>query len=106
MGARDHPRPVGIVAPDDVLGVAARDVHRPVGQPIQPLGGHLCRLGDPQAGNVEVQSDPFHGGGAGDPENQFQHVDTKIRLAMAALIIGEVGGFAVLLAGFIVGQFG
>ena len=41
-----------------------------------------------------------------DTTNQFQHVDTKIRLAMAALIIGEVGGFAVLLAGFIVGQFG
>ena len=41
-----------------------------------------------------------------DTTNQFQHVDTKTRLAMAALIIGEVGGFAVLLAGFIVGQFG
>ncbi len=41
-----------------------------------------------------------------DTTNQFEHVDTKIRLAMTALIVGELGGFAVLLAGFIVGQFG
>ena len=33
-------------------------------------------------------------------------VDEAVLSENAALIIGEVGGFAVLLAGFIVGQFG
>ena len=40
-----------------------------------------------------------------DTTNQFEHVDTTIRIAMAALIVGEIGGFAVLLAGFVAGQF-
>ncbi|MGE2833185.1 hypothetical protein [Mycobacterium sp. SMC-4] len=40
-----------------------------------------------------------------DTTNQFEHVDTTLRIAMAALIIGEIGGFAVLFSGFIVGQF-
>ncbi len=41
-----------------------------------------------------------------DTTNQFEHVDTAIRVAMAALIVGEIGGFGVLFAGFVVGQFG
>jgi len=40
-----------------------------------------------------------------DTTNQFEHVDTATRMAMAALIVGEIGGFGVLLAGFVVGQF-
>lgn len=40
-----------------------------------------------------------------DTTNQFEHVDTRMRIAMAALIIGEIGGFVVLLSGFVVGQF-
>ncbi|MGE2733361.1 hypothetical protein [Mycolicibacterium vaccae] len=39
-----------------------------------------------------------------DTTNQFEHLDTRLRLAMAALIIGEIGGFAVLFAGFVAGQ--
>ncbi|WP_018179293.1 hypothetical protein [Jongsikchunia kroppenstedtii] len=41
-----------------------------------------------------------------DTTNQFEHADAALHASMAALIIGEVGGFAVLLAGFIDGQFG
>ena len=65
---------------------------------------------------VLVATDEIHDGGSLDYARLLQKLrqqgvarvffDTKIRLAMAALIIGEVGGFAVLLAGFIVGQFG
>lgn len=40
-----------------------------------------------------------------DTTNQFEHVDTTLKIAMAALIIGEIGGFAVLFAGFVAGQF-
>jgi len=40
-----------------------------------------------------------------DTENQFAHPDRALRLGMAALVVGEVGGFGVLLAGFVVGQF-
>lgn len=40
-----------------------------------------------------------------DTTNQFENVDTTVRLAMASLIVGEIGGFAVLLAGFVSGQF-
>lgn len=40
-----------------------------------------------------------------DTTNQFENVDTTVRVAMAALIVGEIGGFAVLLAGFVTGQF-
>lgn len=40
-----------------------------------------------------------------DTTNQFEHIDAKTRAAMAALIVGEIGGFAVLLAGFVAGQF-
>lgn len=40
-----------------------------------------------------------------DTTNQFENVDTTVRLAMASLIVGEIGGFAVLLAGFVTGQF-
>ncbi len=39
-----------------------------------------------------------------DTVNQFQAADRRTALAMALLIAGEVGGFAVLLAGFVVGQ--
>jgi hypothetical protein len=40
-----------------------------------------------------------------DTENQFADPDPAMRIGMAALVIGEVGGFGVLLAGFIAGQF-
>jgi preprotein translocase subunit SecG len=40
-----------------------------------------------------------------DTDNQFAHPDRALRVAMVALIVGEIGGFGVLLAGFIVGQF-
>lgn len=40
-----------------------------------------------------------------DTTNQFENVDTTVRVAMAALIVGEIGGFAVLLTGFVAGQF-
>ncbi|WP_369830482.1 hypothetical protein [Mycobacterium sp. 1245111.1] len=40
-----------------------------------------------------------------DTENQFANPDRALRVGMVALVIGEVGGFGVLLAGFIVGQF-
>lgn len=39
-----------------------------------------------------------------DTVNQFENADRSTELAMAALIVGELGGFGVLLAGFIVGQ--
>lgn len=39
-----------------------------------------------------------------DTVNQFENADRSTELAMAALIVGEIGGFGVLLAGFIVGQ--
>lgn len=40
-----------------------------------------------------------------DTENQFVDPDLAMRIGMVALVIGEVGGFGVLLAGFIAGQF-
>jgi hypothetical protein len=40
-----------------------------------------------------------------DTENQFERPDRALTVAMVALIIGEIGGFGVLLAGFIAGQF-
>ncbi|HEX4392754.1 MAG TPA: hypothetical protein VH084_14635 [Mycobacterium sp.] len=40
-----------------------------------------------------------------DTDNQFEEPDGALKVAMTALIVGEVGGFAVLLAGFVVGQF-
>ena len=39
-----------------------------------------------------------------DTVNQFENADRRTALAMALLIAGEIGGFAVLLAGFVVGQ--
>jgi heme/copper-type cytochrome/quinol oxidase subunit 2 len=39
-----------------------------------------------------------------DTTNQFEHPTTALTVGMVALIIGEIGGFAVLLAGFIAGQ--
>ncbi len=39
-----------------------------------------------------------------DTVNQFENADRGTALAMALLIAGEIGGFAVLLAGFVVGQ--
>lgn len=40
-----------------------------------------------------------------DTTNQFEHPDASLHVSMVALIVGEVGGFAVLLAGFIDAQF-
>ncbi len=39
-----------------------------------------------------------------DTTNQFEHADRGTEVFMALLIIGEIGGFAVILAGFIAGQ--
>ena len=39
-----------------------------------------------------------------DTTNQFEHPTTALTVGMVGLIIGEVGGFAVLLAGFVAGQ--
>lgn len=40
-----------------------------------------------------------------DTVNQFEHAHRRTAVAMVLLIAGEIGGFAVILAGFIVGQF-
>ena len=39
-----------------------------------------------------------------DTDNQFEHPSGSLHAGMGALIVGEVGGFVVLLSGFIVGQ--
>ncbi|MDT5397972.1 MAG: hypothetical protein QOK33_1203 [Mycobacterium sp.] len=39
-----------------------------------------------------------------DTTNQFEHPTMALTVGMVGLIIGEVGGFAVLLAGFVAGQ--
>lgn len=41
-----------------------------------------------------------------DTTNQFEHPTAMLHIGMVALIVGEMGGFAVLLAGFVAGQFG
>jgi len=40
-----------------------------------------------------------------DTVNQFERPDRALKAAMAALIVAEIGGFGVILAGFVVGQF-
>jgi hypothetical protein len=40
-----------------------------------------------------------------DTTNHFEQDNPSTPIAMAALIGGEIGGFAVLLAGFVAGQF-
>jgi hypothetical protein len=40
-----------------------------------------------------------------DTDNQFESAGPPLHLGMILLILGEVGGFAVLLAGFVIGQF-
>lgn len=40
-----------------------------------------------------------------DTTNQFERPTVALHLGMVALIVGEIGGFAVLLAGFVAGQF-
>ncbi|MFZ0832997.1 MAG: hypothetical protein WAM92_07930 [Mycobacterium sp.] len=39
-----------------------------------------------------------------DTTNQFEHPTRALHVGMALLILGEVGGFSVLLAGFVAGQ--
>ncbi|UQX11081.1 hypothetical protein [Candidatus Mycobacterium methanotrophicum] len=39
-----------------------------------------------------------------DTVNQFESPDRALRVQMIVLIVGEIGGFAVLLTGFIAGQ--
>jgi hypothetical protein len=39
-----------------------------------------------------------------DTTNQFEKPDRALAVNMALLIVGEIGGFAVLLAGFVAGQ--
>ena len=41
-----------------------------------------------------------------DTTNQFEHPTATLHIGMVALIVGEMGGFAVLLAVFVAGQFG
>jgi hypothetical protein len=40
-----------------------------------------------------------------DTDNQFEKPDGALKVAMTALIVAEIGGFGVILAGFVVGQF-
>ncbi|WP_231610826.1 hypothetical protein, partial [Rhodococcus sp. CX] len=40
-----------------------------------------------------------------DTTNQFERPDRTTTVAMTALIVGEMGGFSVLLAGFVWGSF-
>ena len=40
-----------------------------------------------------------------DTVNQFENPGRGLEVAMVLLIAGEIGGFAVLLAGFVAGQF-
>lgn len=40
-----------------------------------------------------------------DTTNQFEHPTRGMGVSMALLIVGEMGGFAVVLAGFIAAQF-
>ncbi|UCZ60461.1 hypothetical protein [Mycolicibacterium phocaicum] len=40
-----------------------------------------------------------------DTTNQFEHPSGSLHAGMLALILGEVGGFVVLLSGFVVAQF-
>lgn len=40
-----------------------------------------------------------------DTTNQFEHPSALLHVGMVALIVGEMGGFAVLLTGFVSGQF-
>jgi Ca2+/Na+ antiporter len=53
---------------------------------------------------VAILSYMYHGWKQ-DTDNQFAHPDRGLRAGMVGLVIGEVGGFGVLLAGFIAGQF-
>src|SRR5271155_5169533 len=40
-----------------------------------------------------------------DTDNQFEEPDGALKVAMTALLVVEIGGFGVILAGFVVGQF-
>jgi preprotein translocase subunit SecG len=40
-----------------------------------------------------------------DTTNQFEHPDGGLHAGMLALIVAEIGGFAVLFAGFVAAQF-
>lgn len=40
-----------------------------------------------------------------DTTNQFEHPTSALHVGMIALIVGEIGGFVVLLAGFVAAQF-
>ena len=40
-----------------------------------------------------------------DTTNQFEDFDVPKHISMWLLIVGEIGGFSVLLAGFVAGQF-
>lgn len=47
----------------------------------------------------------IHHGARRDTTNQFEHPTSALHAGMVALIVGEIGGFAVLLAGFVAAQF-
>jgi hypothetical protein len=40
-----------------------------------------------------------------DTVNQFENPGRALKVTMVLLIVGEIGGFGVLLAGFVAGQF-
>jgi Ca2+/Na+ antiporter len=46
----------------------------------------------------------IHHGRKRDTTNQFEHPTASLHAGMWALIVGEIGGFTVLLAGFVAGQ--
>lgn len=52
---------------------------------------------------VAIASYTAHGAKR-DTTNQFEHPSAGLHAGMVALVIGEIGGFAVLLVGFIAGQ--
>lgn|SRR5690349_17750605 len=52
---------------------------------------------------VAIASYMMHGARR-DTTNQFEHAHAGLHAGMVGLIIGEIGGFGVLLAGFIAGQ--
>jgi hypothetical protein len=53
---------------------------------------------------VAAIADYISHGARRDTVNQFESPDRALLVAMALLIVGEIGGFGVLLAGFVAGQ--
>ena len=60
MQAEHDLAPAGIIAPCDVVGVAAGHLDRAVAQLLEPFTGDVSRLGDPQLPRVEVHARRLH----------------------------------------------